>query len=182
MREYHDGILLFDLTEKNVWNKALLDTTGLKAYYEQHKLDYMWGDRINADFYVCKDSKLASQTMKLVKKGLKKGIDNQQILTQINVDSQLNLRVISGKFDKEGNVYTDQFEWKTGLSVVKEIGSEFVFVNIKEVLPPQPKELSEIRGIATADYQNFLEKQWIQELRNKYKVEVDEEVLNSIRK
>lgn len=182
MREYHDGILLFDLTEKNVWNKALLDTTGLKAYYEQHKLEYMWGDRIHADFYVCKDSKLASQTMKLVKKGLKKGIDNQQILTQINVDSQLNLRVISGKFDKDGNVYTGEFDWKTGLSVVKEIGSEHVFVNIKEVLPPQPKELSEIRGIATADYQNYLEKQWIQELRNKYKVEVDEAVLNSIRK
>jgi len=56
-----------------------------------------------------------------------------------------------------------------------------VFVVISQLVAPEPKSLNEARGLITADYQSYLEKQWIEHLRNKYDVEVNEKVLSSIK-
>ena len=80
------------------------------------------------------------------------------------------------------NKYVDMVEWKVGLlgPINSDVEDLTVFVKINKILPPQPKELNEARGLVTADYQSFLEKQWIEELKNKYPVNLDEAVLNMI--
>ncbi len=175
-KEYRDGILLFDLTNKMVWNKAVEDTVGLKDFYEKHKQDYMWKMRTDAVIYKAKDKKVADATVKLVKK--QKG--HEDILKALNVDSQLNLAADAVVAEMGTNSLLDQFIWKTGISEIKTINGQQVFVQFKNVMEPQPKKLDETRGSVTAAYQNFLEENWIKELKSRYTVQVNNDVLYSV--
>lgn len=179
MKEYREGILLFELTDKTVWSKAVTDTDGLEAFYQKNKMKYMWGDRINATFYHNNTEAIAKQTLKLAKK---KKNTSEVILETVNKDNPLNLRITSGKYDKNATTEpVNDFEWKKGFSSIKKVNNEFVFVNIIEVLAPQPKELNEIKGLVTSDYQEYLEGVWLEELNKKYKVEVNPAALNEIK-
>ncbi len=178
MREYRDGILLFDLTDKMVWSKAVKDSAGLAAFYESNKHNYMWGNRCQAIVYDCLSGAIASR----VKKRVKKGFHPDKIAAEINDKSQPNVNIKEGIFSKGDNEWVDQVPWVKGLApdIIKD--SRVILVHIKELLPPMPKTLQEARGLITSDYQNFLEQQWLDELRDKYEVVVNEDVLNSIGK
>lgn len=176
MQEYHDGILLFNLTEEKVWNKAIKDTSGLKEYYELHKTEYMWPDRVNAVIYETTDKKTYKHTRKLVKKGLA-DVDVSQ---QINNENPLSLVIKKSKFTHGENAFVDQVKWKPGLYKVKADNDRYILVKIVEFLPSAPKALNEIRGVMTGEYQTYLEKEWIEELKAKYPVVVNETVLNEI--
>ncbi|MGI8893412.1 MAG: peptidylprolyl isomerase [Bacteroidia bacterium] len=177
MQEYRDGILLFDLTDQKVWSKAVQDSTGLKEFYEKNKSSYMWPERVDAVIYTAADAKVASDTKKLLKK---KGMTREELLKQINSDSQLKLTIREGKYSKGENDIIDKIAWQKGLSNDINQEGSMVFVDVKEVLPAQPKKLEESRGLVTSDYQSQLEKQWIQSLKNRYSVEVNQEVLQSM--
>ena len=176
MGEYRDGILLFELTDKKVWSKAVKDTTGLKEFYEKNKTNYMWGDRLDATVYTCANAEIAKE----VRKQMKKIDDVDTLLAKINKSSQLNLQVKSAKFAKNDNEIIDKIEWKTGLTKDIPKDNQVVFVDVKQVLPAQPKSLDESKGLVTADYQNALEKEWIQTLRAKYPVQIKQDVVDSI--
>ena len=103
MQEYRDGILLFDLTDKKVWSKAVSDTTGLAEFYEENKDQYMWNNRVEADIYTCKDAAMAQKVRKLLKKGAKPN----EITKEVNEDSQLNCSVMKGKYTKGDNELVD---------------------------------------------------------------------------
>jgi len=178
MKEYRDGILLFELTDEMVWSKAVKDTTGLKAYYEQNKDNYKWEQRLDATIYTCSNADIAKATRKLVKKGK---LSSDEILKAINKDSQLDLKIESGKYTKKENNVIDTIQWVTGLSKDIPSGKSVAFVNVKAVLPVQNKSLSEARGLITADYQTYLEKKWMEALKLKYPYKVNEDVLNSIK-
>ncbi len=179
MQEYRDGILLFDLTDQKVWTKAMKDSAGLSNYYEMHKNAYMWGQRVDAIVYTCANREIAENTRKLLKK---KGMTTSSIADEINKDSQLNLTIKEGKFSKGDNDIVDTVQWVKGLTPNIDKNGQICFVQIREVMPPAPKSLDEARGLVTADYQTFLEKAWIESLRKKYTVNVNEQVLSSIGK
>jgi peptidyl-prolyl cis-trans isomerase SurA len=176
MQEYRDGILLFDLTDKMVWSKAVKDTVGLKEFYERNKTNYMWGERTKATVYTCENAEVAEAVRKLIKKKMA----DADILTEINKDSQLNLTIKEGKFAKGENENVDAAKGSKGLSPNVEKNNQVVFVNIIENLPAMPKAMDEAKGLITADYQNYLEKNWITELRKKYTVTVNEPLLQTI--
>ncbi|MFN8142885.1 MAG: peptidylprolyl isomerase [Bacteroidia bacterium] len=176
MGEYRDGILLFELTDKKVWSKAVKDTTGLKAFYEKNKNNYMWADRLDATVYTCANAEVAKE----VRKQMKKIDDVDTLLAKINKSSQLNLQVKSAKFLKGDNDVIDKIEWKPGMTKDIQKDNQVVFVDVKQVLPAQPKTLDESKGLVTADYQNALEKEWIETLRAKYPVKVEQNVVDSI--
>lgn len=178
MQEYRDGILLFDLTDKKVWSKAVKDSAGLAGFYETNKNNYMWDRRVDAIIYTCANAEIASKTRKL----LKKQKPLVEILTTINKDSQLNLNTKDGKFLKGENEIIDAITWQKGLSPDMNRNNSIVFVDVLNIIEPTPKTLEEAKGIITADYQNYLEKEWIKELRTKYPVTVDQDVLNSLGK
>ncbi len=178
MQEYRDGILLFDLTDKKVWSKAVKDTAGLEAYYEKNKEKYKWDKRLDAVIYTCADEKVASRVRKL----LKKGKPLADIREEVNKSSQLNLTVREDLFLEGDHEVVDSIAWEKGLGPDISHNGQIVFVKVREVLPPTVKKLDEARGLVTADYQNQLEKEWIGQLRNKYTVKVDEQVLGTIGK
>lgn len=177
MKEYRDGILLFELTEQKVWGKAMKDSTGLQEFYEANLDSFMYEQRIDVSIFKCKDSKLAAKAQKY----LKKGKSDDFIVDKLNKDSQLNLYIETGRYEKGDHDIADMFAWEEGVSETQELNGQVVFVRVNEVLEPTPKELSEARGLVTAKYQKFLEEEWITTLRETYEVEVFEDVLYSIK-
>jgi len=178
MQEYRDGILLFDLTDKKVWSKAVKDSAGLVAFYDKNKTKYMWDRRCDAIIYTCANADVASKTRKM----LKKQKSMVEVLTAMNKDSQLNLSTKDGKFLKGENEIIDAIKWEKGLSPDMNKNNSVVFVDVINIIEPTSKSLDEAKGIITADYQNHLEKEWISGLRAKYPVTVNEDVLNSFSK
>jgi peptidyl-prolyl cis-trans isomerase SurA len=175
--EYHDGILLFDLTDKKVWSKAVKDTAGLENFYEAHKNSYMWETRLDASVITVKDPSV----MKNLNKMIKKGATDEQILSRFNHDSIQKVTIEHKKFVKGENMTVEGVEWKQGVSApIPLADNEKAIIVVHSVVAPEPKLLSEVRGAMTSDYQNYLEKEWISELRAKYPVTVNREVFNTL--
>lgn len=175
MKEYRDGILLFELTNEKVWNKAIKDTAGLKAYYETIKTNYMWPERVKADIYTINDPSQAKKVLKVLDK---KGKD--AVLAKFNKEGEKPVvSVKSGVYSKNDNNLVDN-NWKAGIGELVEKDGEAKFVHVTEVMAPTPKSLSEAKGFIVSDYQEYLEKEWIKDLRNKYQVKVNQPVLNSL--
>ncbi|MBI9033865.1 MAG: peptidylprolyl isomerase [Bacteroidales bacterium] len=179
MQEYRDGILLFELTDQKVWSMAIKDTLGLEAFHNAHKDNYVWDKRVDATVYKVSDAEYVDQVRDLAAQGL--AFDSIQKL--VNNDTLKVVRAQKGIFEKGDNLIVDEFKWKKGLSKkTKMIDDKNTFVVIHDVLKAQPKQLNEARGLITADYQNHLEKLWIDQLRAKYPVVVNEDVFKSIKK
>lgn len=179
VQEYHDGILLFDLTDKKVWSKAVKDTSGLAAFYSENKSKYMWDQRFNASVVtILKPAQVNSEE---VRKMFAAGKSTVDIVGFFNTDTTLNLLVETSKFSEGDSPIIDQVTWKSGLSPMLDSPSGPAFVYGYEVIPPEPKTLQESKGLVTADYQAYLETQWIQELKLKYPVIINEEVLSTLK-
>ena len=177
MGEYSDGILLFNLTDQKVWSKAIKDTTGAKEYYEKNKDHFMWEDRLDASIYTCKDEKTAEK----VKKMIKANKSDKDIIASINKDTVINVSVDSKTLYLKGdNTMLDATNWNTGIPPNQAVKGKIVFANIRKIVKPTPKTYTEARGLVTSEYQTFLEKQWIESLKQKYPVSVDRKVFDSI--
>ncbi|MCB0782301.1 MAG: peptidylprolyl isomerase [Flavobacteriales bacterium] len=176
MKEYRDGILLFELTDEKVWSRAVEDSAGLEAYYDAHRLDFMWEPRFKATLYECADSGTSSKVRSLYRKGKRGG----EIANELNTTSALNVRVEEGLWTAQEKPYL-QGVIEPGLTNNFEVDGRVVIADLQEVLPAAPKTLEEARGSITAAYQDHLEKVWVDELKAKYPVVVDQDVLYSIR-
>jgi len=172
LTEYKDGILLFDITDKMVWSKALKDTAGLKKFYEGAKNNYMWPERADASVYTCVDAKTAKEVRKMIKDGK----SDKEILAAINDKAPKAVSVQSNMFEKKDNPIVDA-TWKKGTSDDQEKDGKVVFVDVRKIVPPTAKTLDEARGLVTTDYQNYLMAQWLTDLRAKYPVKIDQKVL-----
>ena len=176
MKEYKDGILLFELTDELVWSKAIKDTTGLQTYFLENSSNYMWPTRYQADIYNISSPELAEE----VSTYLNEGLSQDSITKLINKDTSLNLLSTSGIYSASDQEVLTKTNLQVGISELIEHDGKYYIVHIKTVLPESPKELSETKGLVTSDYQNYLEKEWIQSLRAKYSYSLDKAVLYSI--
>lgn len=178
MKEYRDGILLFDLTDRMVWTKATKDTSGLKTYYETIKEKYKWGPRVEVDIYNCSDS----ASIKTLRKLIEKGKASADIVKQINGDAPTRkVSLIQGKYEKGQYDLVDKTDRKPGLkeTIYNKDGSITIIHILREV-GPEPKLLNEAKGYIVSDYQEYLEKQWIESLKQNYPLQVNEDVLKSL--
>ena len=188
MEEYHDGILLFELTDQKVWSRAVKDTSGLMEFHGQNRNAFMWEERLDAGIHTCEDAKIA----KKVRKELRKNSDIEGLRRELIAERPLALRNEFGKFVEGENGWADRaFEAlrdgslapdKHGLTILEttEGGDQVILVHVKEHMMPEPKELDECRGQAIAAYQDHLEKEWIMELRRKYPHDINREALYSL--
>lgn len=185
LKEYRDGILLFDLTDSKVWSKAVKDTAGLKEFHANNRDKFMWGERLDAEIYYCQKDSIVDPLKKQLKKRLKKLKKNQpsteELLQEFNANSALNLRIEANQYEKDEEEALKNVTWKKGVHGPYKDGDKQILVLVKEVMKPTPKSLKEARGLVTAEYQNYLEKQWIAELRGKYKYTANEELLKKIK-
>lgn len=177
MKEYHDGILLFNVSDKKVWGKAIQDSAGLQKFYEENKDNYMWDKRVDAEVWTCKNDSIAN----LVKEMIKNGINKDTIIEKLNQRSKLNVNMQRSKFEAGANEFVDKAGYEKGLSKNFDRGNIISFVNVIDVLEPSPKKLEEAKGLITADYQNYLEEQWLKELHEKYEIIVNEDVLEKLK-
>jgi peptidyl-prolyl cis-trans isomerase SurA len=182
MQEYRDGILLFDLMDRKVWSYAVQDTTGLESFYELHKHDHRWDTRVDAAIYIFKDLVVAEQA----KGYLMEGMNEQEILDTVNKTSALALTIRKGKYQAGDNVLVDAHPRHAGITELLPLPENapgypgYYFVHVKEILPPGYKELGEVRGLMISMYQEQLEKDWMEQLKEKYRVEVVTEELKKL--
>jgi peptidyl-prolyl cis-trans isomerase SurA len=176
MKEYREGILLFEMTDQMVWSKAVKDTAGLASYYESNKQNFMWPERANVVIYTCSSPDIA----KKVRKMLKDGKDKSIIAGELNEESQLNLQVQEGVYAKEDNAILAKTPWQMGISADIQDNGQVVIVQFKEIIAPSVKKLDEARGMITSEFQTYLEQQWIAAMRQEHKYKVNTDVLHSI--
>jgi peptidyl-prolyl cis-trans isomerase SurA len=177
MQEYHDGVLLYEIMTDKVWNKANKDTLGLKNYYEVNKSNYLWKDRIDAMVYECLDKNIANQVIKMLKNDT---ITSKHILEKLNAKSELNLKVKTNKYEISEVPYLKGRSFKVGTNPSYEFGGKFYVIKVNALLPTGPKLLSDAKGLITSDYQNYLEKVWIEELTKKYTFKINEKIIYSL--
>lgn len=183
MQEYHDGILLFNLTDQLVWSKAQKDTSGLEAFYNANRDRYQWKERLEASVYTCNNAQIASLARPAAVKRAKKNLDKKIVyLAACPHDTTMRcLRIEDGAFEKGDNELIDKQEWKRGISADIDAKGKVVFVVKRKVLKPAPKTLAEARGLVIADYQDYLEKEWVKSLRAKYPVVIRKEVFLKVK-
>ena len=186
LQEYHDGILLFNLSDELVWSKAIKDTVGLETFYNNNKQNYLWAERVEATTYTFnKNDYLDALTSMAIKVG-KKSKDPQKALSKFiskyaEKDSSFTINVSKAKFIKGANVLIDSLGWEPGIKmVVEKTENEFELVYVNQKVDPEPKLLNEARGHITADYQTYLEKEWVKELHEKYAIEINQEVFEKL--
>lgn len=179
MREYEEGILLFEVTKMMVWDKASQDTAGLRAFFETHRDNYMWPERAEVTTITVDNDpagKLTAKARKLLTK-----FPVETVVEKLNKKGQKvsfeRKRYTKEDMEKEGLPWT---QGATTETTVDTVSGKRTFRMVSTLLPPQHKELDEARGYVIADYQDFLEKQWVESLRQQYPVHVNEDVLNSI--
>ena len=178
MDEYRDGLLLFDLMEKEIWVKAKTDTIGLEAFYQNHKNDYLWQKRVDVDILSSTDAK----TIKTAHSYLKKGKSLDYIKEKLNKDDKVNIMVKSGVYEEDYDVLPDFTITTKGVTPILSKGNYSFVVNVKEVKPSQPKTIEECKGKLINDYQQYLESNWVNELKKEFSVSVNQEVFNKIKK
>jgi peptidyl-prolyl cis-trans isomerase SurA len=179
MREYEEGILLFDATKQLVWDKANSDTLGLQAFYDtQLQGKYMWAERARTSLYTLKT--IDPKTVEAVRK-MAQTKPAAEVLEKFNKKEE-TLTVLEKRYEKGKNKDLGDL-WSAGAMTDSKIDQgtkTAVFYKIEAIEPPTQKALSESRGYAVADYQDYLEKQWVDELRKLYPVKVDEAVFKGL--
>jgi len=180
VQEYHDGILLFDLMDKEVWKKAEMDTAGIKAFYEANKGDYMWGQRVKTILVNVSNPESLPRMEELIREDL--AYDSLKAI--VKSEGLKGVTVKSPYFQKGDNVDIDETEWVVGTIRVipSTVDKSTKIVKILDVREPEPKTYREARGVITSAYQTKLENDWLESLKAKYPVTVNEKVLEKIRK
>ena len=180
VQEYRDGILLFDLMDKEVWSKAVKDTVGLEEFHQRNASKYMWGDRVYATIITV----TRPESLPKVKALLAKGVELDSLRSVVQRDSIPAVFVRKGYYQKGDNNFVDQTEWKVGVrnEIPSTVDHSTTIVCIRELRKPEQKTLKEARGLVTSDYQVELEQKWVQALKQRYPVKINDTVLDKVRK
>lgn len=180
MREYEEGILLFEATRINVWDKANQDTVGLQKYFEQHKKNYFWPEKATgSEFRISgTDQKTAEKIYSYGKKN-----DGAKILSKFNKKSKV-VEEVAFEYEK-GSADLAGIDWKVrsvSPLVQQKSGNAWAFKKLSSIVPVREKNLSEARGYVVADYQDYLEKQWIEQLSREFEVVINKDVLMKLKR
>ena len=181
VQEYHDGILLFEVSLREVWDKAAKDTAGLEKYFKANKKNYTWETpRWKGYLLQCKDQASAKAAKTIIKTADKDSIDSY-INHRINTDSVKYVKVQHGMWEKGKEPMIDKYGFKLKDAECTPNEQLPVIICIGKTLKA-PETWSDEKGKVTTDYQDYLEAEWIKQLRAKYPVVINQEVWESIKK
>lgn len=177
VNEYREGLLLFDLMETTIWNTAKSDSLEIQNYYSANKEKYTLPKRI--DVVVASSNK--QKTLKKVAKLLKQNMDLEHIKNLVNTNGQVHVVFTTGIMDANHQALPDNFEFAAGLSKIYKHNKAFIVAKVKKVLPEQLKTFEEAKGLVISDYQTYKEEQWVNKLKEKYKVVVNQDAFNQVK-
>ena len=178
MDEYRDGLLLFDLMDREIWTKAKTDTLGLSNYFKQNIQNYQWKKRFDANIFSSTDKDVIAKAKKFLEKG--KSID--YIKEKLNKDGKINIMVKSGLFEEDYDILPQYTNLSKGVANVVTKDQYHFVVEVKEVKQAEAKKLTDCTGKAVNDYQQYLESNWVNELRKEFDVKVNAAVFETIKK
>ena len=181
VKEYHDGILLFEVSLREVWDKAAKDTVGLNAYFKAHKKDYKWEKPRWKGFVIQAKDKSSLKAAKAILKSADADSIQSYIKHRVNCDSLNMVKVQNGLWEEGKNAAVDKFGFKAKKAEFTP-SAEFPIVECVGKKMKAPQVWSDEKGKVTTDYQDYLEAEWIKVLRKKYKVEIDQAVWERIKK
>ena len=175
VQEYHDGILLFDVSLEEVWDKAAKDTAGLEAFFSQHKADYVWDEpRFKGVVVYCKDKNSLKAAQSIVKRAQPDSVNSY--LKRLNTDSVTYVRMEQGLWLKGRNGAIDKFGFKDKKAEYK-ADEKMPFVYVQGKVLKGAEVYTDDRNKVTSDYQEYLDAKWTEELKAKYPVVIYQEVL-----
>jgi peptidyl-prolyl cis-trans isomerase SurA len=181
VQEYHDGILLFDVSLKEVWDKAGQDTEGLKKFFAENKKNYTWEKPHFKGFLVqCKDAATERAIRAIIRNSNPDSVDSY-IRQRINLNDSVYVKCTRGLWVEGQNKAIDKYGFKVKdaeYTPSNELPRVFVMGKIIKA----PEEYTDERGKVTSDYQDQLEKEWVQMLREKYEVIVNQDVFNELKR
>jgi peptidyl-prolyl cis-trans isomerase SurA len=177
-REYFEGILLFDLTEEMVWKKALKDSAGLAEFYRKNQDNYRYGKRYQVILIDAINKKVA----KNARKALSKKETIASILKEFNENSKLNLALDSGVYEIQKWSAFELFDpnLEEGFSKLVKDNGRVKQLQVLKIIPPAIKPFEDAKGKVISDYQDYLEKRWLEELKQEYTVDINQKVLNQV--
>ncbi|WP_400077856.1 peptidylprolyl isomerase [Winogradskyella sp. R77965] len=177
LKEYRDGLLLFELMEKEVWNKASKDTLGLETFYNDNTSKYQWKDRAEVVIASSVDQAIIDTARKLMRKGK----TEEEINKALNTDDKQNVIFTKAIYNTDDKKLPTNFKAKEGVSKVYQHNEAFHVIDVKEVLPARTKTLEEAKGKVINDYQAIIETNWINDLHKRFKVKVNKDVLQAVK-
>lgn len=179
-REYHDGLLLYEVENREVWEKGTKDEAGLVSFFKKNKKKYVWDEpRFKGIAYHCKDEADIAAVKKILK-GKKFDKWAEILRSTFNSDSVLRLRAEKGVFKKGDNKLVDKEQFGQDVQPAETKG--YPYDSTYGVILKAPKEMDDVRGQVTSDYQDALEKAWVAQLRKKYSFTVNNDIVATVNK
>ncbi len=178
MKEYRDGILLFEISDQKIWSKAVKDTTGLKKYFNNNRTLWQYPNRINGTLFTSNSKKIINRAYKLIVKGR---VNNDSIIALLNKEDALNISYKEKYIDDFKNYNTNFDNLNDGANKPIFANGKWYLFFVKEKLVTRTKEFNEAEGIIVSGYQSFLEESWLRSLKEKYNIEINYDILYSIK-
>jgi peptidyl-prolyl cis-trans isomerase SurA len=177
LKEYEEGLLLFDIMENKIWKGAQLDSIGLKSYYNENTSKFKSNSKITAT--IARSNK--KKKLKAVKKLWSQGLSTEAISQKLNKRDQA-LIFSSGDFEIDNPLIPKNMVFNKGISEIFRLDDNYVLLNISNIETPQILSFEDAKGAVISNYQNVLESEWLETLRNKYPIVINEEILNDLKK
>ncbi len=181
MNEFHDGILLFEISEEKVWNRVQEDSAGLKQYYEENKKNFLTRRGIETKIYSLRSSKGDKNLLSVYKRYSKKKGTDELMLNRFNKKIDSLLVITDKTWFRGDDTEIDKIKWIKGPQSIKFNNFPAVIV-INNILEPVPLPFNEIEGEIMEGYQEYLEKEWTGQLREKYSVKIDSRIFDKVKK
>lgn len=172
INEYHDGILLFNISQDKIWNLASEDSAGLQNFYVKNKKRYLWHERFKGSVITCESLEVREKAEDLFGAGM--AVD--EVAENLNTEQEV-FQFKTGAWEEGRNAIVDYYVWNG--SEPEDFDSTITFIR-GDKIAPEEKLLNEARGLYISEYQNYLEKNWIKELRGKYKIKIHKKLLKTI--
>jgi peptidyl-prolyl cis-trans isomerase SurA len=181
IKEFHDGILLFEASGEEVWNKVQEDSLGLKRYYEDHKGEFLTRKGIEAKIYTLRSSRGEKSLWSSYKRYSRKPGTDELMTGKFNRHNDTLLIIYEGKWFTGDDPEIDKIKWTAGAQLHK-INKFPSIIVVNKILEPEPLPFKEVQGEMMTGYQEYLENEWIGQLKGKYPVKIDNLVLDEVRK
>ncbi len=178
--EFHDGILLFGISERKIWNRVQEDSTGLLRFYEEHKQNYPGKKGIEARIYTLDSENGAGSLWSAYRKFSRKPGTDKLMKDRFNSGDSL-LTIKEGIWYRGDDPDLDKEDWKVGV-IRSEKGNRPSLIVINRIIEPAPLPFEEVRGEVMADYQELLENEWIVQLKERFPVIIDNLVFKEVKK
>ena len=175
--EYRDGLLLFDLMESKIWNVAKSDSLEIQKYYDANKSNYFWNKRAEATVASCSQKKDAKEVASL----LEAGKTTDEIKQTLNTDDKVRVIFTSGVLEEDDKSLPKGYEFEMGQSKIYKNNDSYIIVKVEKIIPVEQKSFDDAKGLILSDYQMYKEEKWLESLKGKYEVSIDQDVLNKVR-